>query len=258
MALVTRSLSLKLRPMAEAFSRGVVLRRKLPAQFGSMPIYVTPEAGLRFWGPSRKFDPFLYRMVAELVKPGSVVWDIGANVGLFAFSSANIAGSAGKVLAVEPDPWLCTLLNRSVASISLPIAPVEVLSAAISDRIGIANLLISSRSRASNHLVSATGSGKSEGSRAYLPAMTLTLDWLLAHFPAPSVLKIDVETHEARVLAGASRLLKEVRPVVWCEVDHQNSAEVTDIFTSAGYTLKSAHDGKAIPKAWWNTLAIPL
>src|ERR1700709_849599 len=103
----------KLRRIAEGFSRGVVFRRKLPPQFGGVPVYVTPEAGLKFWGPSRNFDPFLYRMAAELVKPGSVVWDIGANVGLFSFSAASVAGSTGRVLAVEPDPWLCTLLNRT-------------------------------------------------------------------------------------------------------------------------------------------------
>jgi FkbM family methyltransferase len=219
---------------------------------------VTPEAGLKFWGAARNFDPFLFRMAGELVKPGSVVWDIGANVGLFAFSAASIAGTTGQVLAAEPDPWLCTLLHRSVAASELSkMAPVSVVSAAISDQMGIANLLISSRARASNHLTLAQGSGQADGSRSSVPAITVTLDWLLEHFAAPSVLKIDVETHEAKVLAGARRMLSEIRPVIWCEVDHQNSEEVTKILTDAGYTLKSAHDGKVIPKAWWNTLAVP-
>jgi FkbM family methyltransferase len=218
---------------------------------------VTPEAGLKFWGAARNFDPFLFRMASELVKPGSVVWDIGANVGLFAFSAASVAGSAGQVVAVEPDPWLCTLLHRSVAAQSVKMAPVSVVSAAGSDQLGIANLLISSRARASNHLTLAQGSGQSDGSRSSVPAITVTLDWLLEYFAAPSVLKIDVETHEAKVLAGARRLLREIRPIVWCEVDHQNSEEVTKILTDAGYTLKSAHDGQVIPKAWWNTLAVP-
>ena len=45
-------------------------------------------------------------MVHEMVRPGDVVWDIGANVGLFAFAAANRAGSSGQVIAVEPDLWL--------------------------------------------------------------------------------------------------------------------------------------------------------
>jgi hypothetical protein len=38
-----------LRHLAERFSRGVILRRHLPKQFQSLPLYVSPEAGLRYW-----------------------------------------------------------------------------------------------------------------------------------------------------------------------------------------------------------------
>ena len=38
-----------LRRWAEHFSRGVVLRRRLPHEFLSLPIYVSPEAGLQYW-----------------------------------------------------------------------------------------------------------------------------------------------------------------------------------------------------------------
>jgi hypothetical protein len=41
---------MNLRHLAERFSRGVILRRHLPAQFQSLPLYVSPEAGLRYWG----------------------------------------------------------------------------------------------------------------------------------------------------------------------------------------------------------------
>jgi hypothetical protein len=71
-----------LRHLAERFSKGVILRRHLPKQFQSLPLYVSPEAGLRYWGRGLETaDPMLFRMVRELVKPGSVVWDVGANVG---------------------------------------------------------------------------------------------------------------------------------------------------------------------------------
>jgi hypothetical protein len=39
-------------------------------------------------------------------------------------------------------------------------------------------------------------------------------EFLLDHFPAPGVLKIDVETHETRVFTGARHLLETVRPVI--------------------------------------------
>jgi hypothetical protein len=109
---------MNLRHLAERFSRGVILRRHLPKQFQSLPLYVSPEAGLRYWRWGvETADPMLFRMVRELVRPGSVVWDVGANVGLFSFSAAALAGPGGFVLAIEPDVWLAHLLARSAQRI---------------------------------------------------------------------------------------------------------------------------------------------
>src|SRR5438270_12601633 len=105
-------LSPPLRRLAERLSRGVVLQRRLPADLQRLPLFVTPEAGLRHWLGLSRVDPHLFRMARELVEPGSVVWDVGANVGLFAFSAAVRAGVTGLVLTIEPDVWLADLMNR--------------------------------------------------------------------------------------------------------------------------------------------------
>lgn len=149
------------RRFAERLSRGVVLRRRLPREFQRLPLYVTPEAGLRHWGRLSAVDPLLFQMVRELVRPGSVVWDVGANVGLFTFAASAIAGPQGLVLAIEPDVWLAHLMNRSsrgIASKSPGAAPVKVLCASVSGRPGIAELEIAERARASNHLHGISGS----------------------------------------------------------------------------------------------------
>jgi FkbM family methyltransferase len=256
------TLSALSRRVAERLSRGVVLRRHLPSEFQRLPLDVTPEAGLRHWGRLSQVDPHLFRMARELVQSGHVVWDVGANVGLFAFSAAARAGASGLVLAIEPDVWLAHLMNRSARRISrrkLAVAPVKVLCAVASSQPGTGELEIAERARASNHLSGISGSSQTGGYRQLQPTVSVTLDSLLACFPPPNLLKIDVESHEAEVLRGAIRLLENSRPVVWCEVDPANSDVVSRLFHEKDYRLFGAADfpHPAITRAWWNTLAIP-
>lgn len=248
------------RRLAEKLSRGVVLRRDLPPKFGRLPIYVTPEAGLRYWGSMSRIDSVLYCMAEELVQPGSVVWDVGANVGLFSFCASARSGSAGFVLSVEPDFWLAHLMNRSSRELARHgCSRVEVLCASISDSNRVSKLEIAQGARASSHLAEAIGSNQARGVRCLQATVSVTLDFLLDYFPAPSVLKVDVETHEVSVLRGAARLLREIRPTIWCEVSKENSSEITEMLHASGYELRGAETRphQRIDRAWFNTLAIP-
>lgn len=254
---------MEIRRVAEHLSRGVVLRRRLPPRFGRLPIYVTPEAGLRYWASMSNVDPILFNLAEEIVQQGSVVWDIGANVGLFSFCAAARAGHAGLVLAIEPDFWLASLINRSSRSLDLgryTCAHVEVICASISDSNRVSRLVIAERARAANYVAEANGTVEANGARYLQPTVTQTLDSLLEYFPAPSVLKIDAETHEVQVLKGAQRMLRESRPIIWCEVSAENSKEVATLLHSARYTLYGAQvtPHPRIDQAWFHTLALPL
>jgi hypothetical protein len=95
------------RTLIERYTRNWIYARHLPSSFGDIPIFVTPSAGLSYlFKPMTKIDPILLRNVIELVRPSDVVWDIGANVGLFTFAAAARAGHNGHVIAFEPDTWL--------------------------------------------------------------------------------------------------------------------------------------------------------
>jgi FkbM family methyltransferase len=207
-----------------------------------------------------RIDPLLYNMAEELVSSSSVVWDVGANVGLFSFCATSRSGRSGFVLSIEPDLWLANLITRSARELARHgCSVVEVLCASVSDSTRVSSLQIAERARASNHLADAAGSSQATGSRCVQRTVSLTLDLLLDYFPAPSVVKIDVETHEVSVLRGARRMLREARPVIWCEVSHENSTEITELLHAAGYKLYGAEKfpHPHTDRAWFHTLAVP-
>jgi hypothetical protein len=67
--------------------------RRLPRDPGGCRFPASLEGGAKFLKRDpHNFDPGLTRLVQQYVKPGSLVWNVGANVGLFAFAGAGLAG----------------------------------------------------------------------------------------------------------------------------------------------------------------------
>jgi len=215
----------------------VTLKSRLPARFGNFPLIVSPDARLGFWRRDLStFDAVLLAVAEKYVSPGASVWDIGANVGVFALASAARAGPSGFVLAVDGDTWLVDLMRRTCKLECDPRAPIDVLPAAVDQELGVATFNIANRGRAANFL-EGTGSTQTGGSRQRQRVVSVTLDWLLQHFRKPDVLKIDVEGAELRALAGAKTILAEVRPVIVCEVSADKASDVTKMLAGHGYTL---------------------
>jgi FkbM family methyltransferase len=249
-----------IRATLEKISRNVVFKRHLPPENGDCSVFVTPEAGLRYWRPDFSMvDKPLLDICAEIVRPGCVVWDIGANVGLFSFSAAGLAGPTGKVYAIEPDTFLVALLRKS-AHANPDAAPVEVLPIALAERVGFERFIIAERSRAASHL-RGHGSSQAGGMRESQTVVVVTLDWLALQVSPPNIVKIDSEGAEARILSAGGQMLSRHRPIVICEVMAENSAAVTSILRTAKYAIFDGTQPKACRKrldeAPWDTLAIP-
>lgn len=249
------------RRLVEHLARNRSFCRRLPEQFSSTPIYVSPDSQLKYLKPGQDaFDPGLLRVVASHVVETSVVWDIGANVGVLAFAAAAIARS-GSTLAVEPDPWLAGLMRKSLRLHANRGLRLTVLPAAVSDRNGLATFSIARRGRASSALESAGGRTQAGGTREQLTVPTLTLDTLLDYGPPPTFLKIDVEGAEASVLRGAQRVLSEARPVVYVEVGEEHGEEVGSLLRALDYELFDgatyAPGSQPVSECAFNTLAIP-
>jgi len=249
------------RQILERLTRRLVVRRRLSAEFNNAVMYVSPSAGLRFiFRSMTSIDPPLLMAAHSLVKMGDVIWDIGANVGLFSVAASVCAGDRGQVIAFEPDVCLVELLRRTSGVRSATSGQITVIPAAVASEISLRRFSIAFRSRASNALAE-YGNSQMGGIEEQYLVPTFNLDWLLTRLPAPNVIKIDVEGAELEVLRDQWRMLNEVRPVIICEVGSKAADEITELFALASYSLfdgdKPLSGALTIDRASWNTVAVP-
>lgn len=249
-----------LRRWLELVSRRVVLKKRLPAEFGRLPIFVSPDSALKLWKPGFGAElQDLLRIASTYVREGDSVWDIGANVGVFAFAAAAKCGKHGSVLAVEADTWLSVLLQRSRVHRTNIEYPIEILCAAVSDENRILNFQIAERGRSANSLEKSGQRAPAGGVRYSQPVPSYTLDALLDRFKAPNVMKMDVEGAELMALQGGTKLLNEVRPIIYCEVGEGVADPIYTLLRTARYRVFDGDNPILTEQATatWATLAIP-
>lgn len=251
------------RAALERLGRNYVFKAKLPARYGSRPIYLSSGNHLAVLKPGEaKFDKHLLNFVDRFVEPGKPAWDIGANMGLFCIPAAHKA-QGGQILAFEPDPFNVLLLRRTLSLAENAKLNVEVLPAALSDTVGVAQLLIPVRGRSANSLAGGAHGTQMGGVRDRFAVVTVTADWALERYPAPAFVKCDAEGAEEWILRGATRLLREARPVMIMEMPQENAAACKAILDANDYACFSAY-APVDPKAElaqidssWDTLLIP-
>ncbi len=215
-----------LRTLAERLARNRVIKRRLP---NGSPIYVSPDSQLKYLKGS--FDRDLISLADKYSSKDAVIWDIGANCGVFSFAPT----AAKQIVTVEADPFLVSVLQRTALLSALPITLVP---AAVYSKTGMAEFAIAKRGRASNHLVVAGGNSQTGGERCRLSVPTITLDQLLDHFGPPTLVKIDVEGAEVGVFDGSERLLRDARPAIYFEANDKTYSQCERILANAGYTLE--------------------
>jgi len=204
------------------------------------------------------FDYELLQFARHFTSPGQAVIDVGANVGEFAVAASHFVGSEGAVLAIEPDPFLCALLHRTIAEPGNVGLPLEALCVAVAEKDGLAPFDIASGGRASNALA---GHGLSTmgNIRGRFLAPVLTIDAIAERWRAPGFIKIDVEGAELLVLEGARRTLLHHRPLILVEVSTRQN-NVRELFMRSSYRMFAPAVGGelvGISQCAFNTLAVP-
>lgn len=252
-----------MRGWLERWARGRIVRRPLGAEFDRRFFYASPEAALCWALPwaSAELDKGLMSFCREFVQPGNVVWDFGGHLGIFAFSAAHRAGAKGAVLSVEPDPFLSRLMIRSEAERPSGVAPCTVLTCAVDRELGFATLEIPERLRAANALAGKSDSTQRGGIRERFDVPVVTVAQLASHYPAPNVVKMDIEGSELDALVGGEGVFAACRPVMLLEVYDHIRLETTRLLKKWGYRLYDAghapHHRTEVDATRHNTLAVP-
>jgi len=171
-----------------------------PADFGLSPHLMLDG----YW------EMWLTEALAETVKPGMTVVDIGANLGYFTLLMADLVGAAGRVHAFEPNPPITARLRQNV-SINGISERVTVYEQALSDRNGADAVLLSPHGEPKNAYLGPCGV-LSESCAVY-PLTTRRLD-SFSQIPHADVIKIDADTAERTIWAGMSGLLTRPNPMV--------------------------------------------
>jgi len=201
------------------------------------------------------FEAGTQKTLQKLVKPGDVVFDIGANIGAHTLGIAQSVGSSGKVYAFEPADFAFAKLKRNLAlnpELDARTLPQQILLAA--------NLTERSEPRiyASWPLESDANVHPRLRSRLVSAerAVVETLDNFILRegITRLDLIKMDVDGHELPVLQGAGETLRRFQPTLVMEMSpyihaefHHSFAQFVEILKQAGYSLRNTDTGRPVP-----------
>jgi FkbM family methyltransferase len=192
-----------------------------------------------------------------LAVPGSLVLDVGANIGAHALPLARCVGPGGRVIAFEPTDFAFTKLKRNLELNpelnSRVIARHCFLTATDADQVPSA--IYSSWPLAQEAGLHAKHLGREMRTES---AEARSLDSVLSELADRPVrlVKLDVDGFECSILRGATKLLSDARPVFVMELapyvlDERGASldELLGFFSPHGYAFYDETTRKRLPSS---------
>jgi FkbM family methyltransferase len=166
----------------------------------------------------------------QILRPGDVVFDVGANVGAHTVYFAGAVGPKGAVLAFEPQRLIYQTLCANAALNSLP--NVYCFNWAVGEEPG--SIKVPTLNPWMN--INFGGLGLQEQDLGGEPVPLVRLDSL--QVSGCRMLKVDVEGMELQALKGATGLIERFSPVLYVENDRkEKSDELVRFIHSLGYDM---------------------
>jgi FkbM family methyltransferase len=216
--------------------KAIRLPLKLIPAGAVVPIVRGPARGKRWVSDSAAHGYWLgywelgnQRRFAARLRPGDVVYEIGAHVGLYMLGSSGKVGPEGHVYAFEPLPRNTEYLRRHIELNRL--SNCSVVEAAVCNSAGWRHY-DASGCHSEAHL-SETGS---------TTVPVVSIDEFLSGGPdrrPPNVIRIDVSGAEMETLCGGRRTIIEFAPRVFLSVYSEDvSRQCRELLSSLGYSFE--------------------
>jgi FkbM family methyltransferase len=232
----------KIKPLARLIRRG--LNRVAPAGLVEVEvaggdlrgfiIQLDMQIDKDYWLGT--YEPELQAALHDLIPAGSVIFDVGANIGYVSLLLAKAAGTKGRVFAFEALPSNVEQLRRNI-TLNYMEKLVKVVDCAVTQTSGPVRFLV----HASGGMGKAAGSaGRDDQYQREVTVPGLSLDEFVFEQgnPLPQVVKMDIEGGEVMALPGMHRILVEGHPLMLMELHGPESSRVAwETLTSAGYEI---------------------
>ncbi len=165
----------------------------------------------------------------QLIRPGDIVLDIGANIGPHTLYFSKAVGQKGVVLAFEPQRIIYQTLCANMALNS--VLNVRCFNFAVGEVLGSIIVPILDYNVENNFGGLNLGTFESGEQVQVAPIDSLNL-------PRCNFLKIDVEGMEIKVLKGAQATIQRCKPLLYVENDRkENASKLVEYISTLGYKM---------------------
>jgi FkbM family methyltransferase len=199
-------------------------------------------------------DEHLFRCLDKLLKPGDVLWDVGANVGYLALYFARPPHQLREIHAFEPNPRARITLESLFAR--HPVVRIHPIGLGEKDEQLAMNV-------APEGSQLGTLVRKVEGGECVMVNIHQGDRYRVKErIPPPDVIKIDVEGFEAQVLKGLSGTIREKRPAIVLEHIWLSDDDLTGLLPESYRLFFIMPDGSlstdfSLRMKGWNALLLP-
>jgi FkbM family methyltransferase len=144
---------------------------------------------------TREYESAFRSELIKYIRPGQIIWDIGANEGFYVDLLLKLVGPNGTIVAFEPSPESYEILTQKFSG----YPNVHLKNVALADQNGVASFFQSPTS-VTNSLA------YNKNATSQIRVMVERGDTYVTNY-SPDVMKIDVEGYEYEVLKGMQKIL---------------------------------------------------